>query len=179
MDMDPKKRAELTRSSSRVCLAGLMSTSRSAAGIVASTSLSWTSFRYCNMHTHTFTYSTHTYIRTTHIYIPYILHTLIHTIRTTHLYIPYAPHTHTHTTHAPHTHTYHTYIPHTYIPHTHTYIINTYHTFSIHIYTHVYISIPYGFFFSAGPSLGESEVKTEIACSLSQLGLLCSTYILF
>ena len=37
----------------------------------------------------------------------------------------------------------------------------------------------YGFFFSAGPGLGESEVKTEIACSLSQLGLLCSTYILF
>ena len=37
----------------------------------------------------------------------------------------------------------------------------------------------YGFFFSAGPSLGESEVKTEIACSLSQSGLLCSTYILF
>ena len=37
----------------------------------------------------------------------------------------------------------------------------------------------YVFFFSAGPSLGESEVKTEIAYSLSQLGLLCSTYILF
>ena len=37
----------------------------------------------------------------------------------------------------------------------------------------------YGFFFSAGRSLGESDVKTEIACSLSQLGLLCSTYILF
>ena len=36
-----------------------------------------------------------------------------------------------------------------------------------------------GFFFNAGPSSGESEVKTEIACSLSQLGLLCSTYILF
>ena len=36
-----------------------------------------------------------------------------------------------------------------------------------------------GFFFSAGPSYGESEVKTEIAYSLSQLGLLCSTYILF
>ena len=41
---------------------------------------------------------------------------------------------------------------------------------------HIYI---YGFFFSAGPRKGESEVKTEIACSLSQLGLLCSTYILF
>ena len=50
---------------------------------------------------------------------------------------------------------------------------------------HIYIYI-YGFFFSAGPSYGESEVrgesevKTEIAYtsySLSQLGLLCSTYI--
>ena len=37
----------------------------------------------------------------------------------------------------------------------------------------------YGFFFSAGPGLGESEVKTEIACSLSEVGLLCSTCILF
>ena len=42
-----------------------------------------------------------------------------------------------------------------------------------------YVYNVYGFFFSAGPSLGESEVKTETACSLSQLGLLCSTYILF
>ena len=42
--------------------------------------------------------------------------------------------------------------------------------------TSIYI---YGFFFSGGPGLGESEVKTEIAWSLSQLGLLCSTYILF
>ena len=44
------------------------------------------------------------------------------------------------------------------------------------MYVYIYM---YGFFFTAGPSLGESEVKTEIACSLSQLGLLCSTYILF
>ena len=43
----------------------------------------------------------------------------------------------------------------------------------------LYLYTIYGFFFSAGPSLGESEVKTEIAYSLSQLGLLCSTYILF
>ena len=42
-----------------------------------------------------------------------------------------------------------------------------------------FLKYMYGLFFSAGPNWGESEVKTEIACSLSQLGLLCSTYILF